>query len=708
MFSLIATMIGLVCTGVLGIQILIGSASTNLPIATLEIRYPLAAAGEVTLVWGINGWRQIAEEMRPPGTVLRQEVMATPMALKDNTFTLTIKLESGTTINYGFLINKTARGTRAEIWDGDYSHGPIMKDTDILTVKSANLYQNPFVLVDRSGILFVAAVGVILAGLFGIALWCLRSEFRSGSVHEPSYEDDARFAAIVSAVAFILGLVVIFHHEMWRDELQAWRIATGSSSLSELLENSRYEGHPLLWYLCLYALSRISHDPVFMQVFHVGIGCTAIYIMCRFAPFTRWQKACLAGGYLLFYEYLILSRNYSLGVLALVAFCTIRSKSPDRILTCAVCLAVMINTSAFGAIVALACGGWLLLDSFVRPDRVSLVSRAGVVCILGLGVVIATTQTAPPSDNSPRMVGWSAAVLVEPLEWTISAIWKSYVPLPRTVPHFWNSNLLDEIPTLRLGKIAVVEARDIQTILSVGLLAAFSLMLRRSPSVMLLYLVATSCLLLFMHFKVNHGIRHTGHLFLVLIACLWLSFCQQRPSPLLIRQSAVTIAVTMLFVSQAVAGAVAAAVDLAWPFSAAKETAEFLQRRGYADATMVGSKYFMVSTVANYLDRPMYYAETKNFGTFSHWKGGRSAVSSADLLRTAREMVHLHQKDVVIVVSYDLGAAGDSVQKLATFQRSIVLEERYWLYFIPHQDQISFDRTKDSSPFPPPGQSSER
>ena len=71
-------------------------------------------------------------------------------------------------------------------------------------------------------------------------------------------------------------------------------------------------------------------------------------------------------------------------------------------------------------------------------------------------------------------------------------------------------------------------------------------------------------------------------------------------------------------------------------------------------------------------------------------------------------MVHLHQKDVVIVVSYDLGAAGDSVQKLATFQRSIVLEERYWLYFIPRQDQISFDRTKDSSPFPPPGQSSER
>ena len=215
---------------------------------------------------------------------------------------------------------------------------------------------------------------------------------------------------------------------------------------------------------------------------------------------------------------------------------------------------------------------------------------------------------------------------------------------------------------------------------------------------MLLYLVATTWLLLFMHFKVNHGIRHTGHLFLVLLACLWLSFSQQRPSPLVSKRSAVTIGVTLLFASQAVAGALAAAIDLTWPFSAGKDTAEFIERRGYADATIVGSKYFMVSTAANYLNRPMYYAETGSFGTFSRWKGYRAPVSPADLLRTAREMARLHQKDVVMVVSYDLGVVGDSVQKLATFQRSIVPEERYWLYVIPYQEQVGSGDAKDSPP----------
>ena len=680
-----AAVAGLVWAAVLALQVPVSSASVSPSLSTVEIRYPLPAAGEVTMMWGVNGWRPIAEDMRPRGTVIHQKVMATPMIMKDNVFALTVKVESGATIEYGFLIKKTARGTRAEVWDGDYSHGPVTNATDVVAVKSVNLYQNSLVLVNGAGILLVLGFALVMVGFLGMAVCSLRSDLCLGVSYGPSNADDARFATIVSALAFIVGLLIIFNHEMWRDELQAWRIATGSSSLSELLENTRYEGHPLLWYLCLYGLSRMSRDPVVMQLFHLSIGVTTVFIICRCAPFARWQKACLACSYLFLYEYLIISRNYSLAVLALVAFCAIYVKWPERLRTCALCLAVMINSNAFGAIIALACGGWILLESFRQPHRVSLVSRASVILILGLGTAVATMQTAPPADNSPRMVGWSAPILVEPLEWTISGIWKSYVPLPRTLPQFWNTNLVDAVPSLRLGKVGTLKSGDIQAILSVALLAAFSLMLRRSPSVMLLYLVATGWLLLFMHFKVNHGIRHSGHLFLVLLACLWLSFSQQRSRSVTYQRSSSTIVVTLLFASQAVAGAVAASADLAWPFSAGKETAEFLQRRGYADATLVGSKYFMVSTVASYLDRPMYYAETGNVGTFSRWKGQRSAVSPADLLQAARELLHVHQKDVVMVVSYDLGVEGDDLLKLAAFQRSIVPEERYWLYLIPYK-----------------------
>ncbi|HEX2056277.1 MAG TPA: hypothetical protein VHF07_07275, partial [Nitrospiraceae bacterium] len=612
------------------------------------------------------------------------------MSRKDGFFVLTITVESGATIEYGFLIKKTARGTPVDIWDGYYAYGPMTSRSDMVTVKSTKLYQTPFVLMDRAGMFVVVGLGVIFTGLLGTAVWSMWSmepQPQSVGTRYAPRRNDARFATVVTVLIFVLGMVVILRHEMWRDELQAWRIATESHTVTDLLENSRYEGHPLLWYLCLYALSRISHDPVLMQIFHLTIGVATVFVICRFAPFTRWQKGCLACGYFFFYEYLILSRNYALGVLGLVCFCAIRAKWPERVLSCAVCLAVMINTSAFGAIIALACGGWLVLESFRGSSRVSLISHAGVVLILAVGMAVAMMQTAPPLDNSPRMQGWSAAVLVEPVERTVSSIWKAYVPLPVSLPHFWNTNLLDQAPAFELGGVAV-RAEAIQAILSVALFTAAALMLRRTPSVMVLYLIATGGLLLFMHFKVNHGVRHAGHLFLVFLACLWLSFSQQQVSMRIAGKSAITIGVTLMFAVHGLAGTLAAATDLALPFSAGKETAEFLERHGYGDAPMVGSKYFIVSTVANYLDRPMYYAESGRFGTFSRWKGPRTPVSPAELVRVARDMAHHNRKDVVIVASYDVGAAGETVPELASFQRSIFTEERYWLYLVPYQQTV--------------------
>ena len=186
MILLIAAVIGLVCPALPGLPAHAGSAPTSPSTTTVEIRYPLPAAGEVMLVWGVNGWRQIPEDMRPPRTVIHQKVMATPMARKDDSFVLTVTVESGAMIDYGFLVKQTARGTRIEVWDGDYAYGPATTKPDIVTVTSTNLYQNPLVLMDRTGMLFVLGLGVMVTALLGIALWSLWSQYRSGAAREPS------------------------------------------------------------------------------------------------------------------------------------------------------------------------------------------------------------------------------------------------------------------------------------------------------------------------------------------------------------------------------------------------------------------------------------------------------------------------------------------------------------------------------------------
>ena len=668
-------------------------ASTAPSLVKIEIRYELPAAGDVLLVWGVNGWRPVTEAIRPSGTVIHKEVMSTPMVIKDRWFAVTVQVETGATLDYGFLIAKTAGGAPIEVWDGHESYRFIASKSEVRDVKSAKLYQNSPVLMDQPGVALATISTVLFAGLIMTAGWLLWSQGHASLSHDPPAETDARFAAIVAVLALILGLVVILHHEMWRDELQAWRIATSSHTLFELFRNARYEGHPALWYVCLYTLSRFSDDPILMQLFHLAIGAGAIFLLCLYGPFTRWQKACLSFGYFPFYEYLIVSRNYALGVLALCAFCAVQTRWPGRLLISAVLLAIMINTSAFGAIIALAFGGWLLVKAFARRQAPSLVQGVGAVVVLGLGLAVAGLQSTPPPDNSPRMLAWNTVLLGGPLEKTVSSIWRSYVPLPLGLPHFWNTNLLDEMPFVQLG-LATLEGRDVQLVLSLGLLGISALLLLRTPSVMLAYAVATGGLLLFLHLKVNHGIRHTGHVFLVLVGCLWLSLAQRQIRASGIMRWGASVFVTVLFALHTVAGGLSAATDLVYPFSASRETAEFIERRGLASTTMIGSGYAMAAAVAGYLNHSVYYAESKQTGTFVRWEEKRTPVTPADVVRTAGELARLNHNDTLLILTYDLGPAATGVLKLASFERSIVKEERYWLYLMPYREESTLEQVK--------------
>lgn len=123
---------------------------------------------------------------------------------------------------------------------------------------------------------------------------------------------------------YALGLAFLFlgvsaftasHHEMWRDEIQAWLIARDSGSVFELFAHLKYEGHPGLWHLCLMPLTRITHSPVIMQVFHLLIAGIVVYLFVRYAPFNLLQKFLFCFGYFVLYEYAILARNYALGLL---------------------------------------------------------------------------------------------------------------------------------------------------------------------------------------------------------------------------------------------------------------------------------------------------------------------------------------------------------------------------------------------------------
>jgi hypothetical protein len=95
--------------------------TADLSLVTQEIRYRIAGAEEVWLVWGINGWQAIPEATRPPGTVLKDNrFMHTRMVRKGDTFATTVRVPPGTMLDYKFLITRTSRGAPVSIWQ-DYN-----------------------------------------------------------------------------------------------------------------------------------------------------------------------------------------------------------------------------------------------------------------------------------------------------------------------------------------------------------------------------------------------------------------------------------------------------------------------------------------------------------------------------------------------------------------------------------------------------------
>jgi hypothetical protein len=80
------------------------------PLVIQEIRYHMPEAGEVFLVWGINGWTVVPEEIRLAGTVVKNDVIHTPMVHEGDTFVIKVHVPSGATLNYGFQIRRKRIG----------------------------------------------------------------------------------------------------------------------------------------------------------------------------------------------------------------------------------------------------------------------------------------------------------------------------------------------------------------------------------------------------------------------------------------------------------------------------------------------------------------------------------------------------------------------------------------------------------------------
>ena len=129
-----------------------------------------------------------------------------------------------------------------------------------------------------------------------------------------------KFTFIIIILFSALLAIGMYFHEMWRDELQPWMTVRHCHSFSELLQNKKYDGHPILWYLFPYFASKFTGNPLAMQIIHLLIAGGTVYLVTNYSPFSRLQKLLFAFGYFALYEYAVIARDYAIGIFFLFLF----------------------------------------------------------------------------------------------------------------------------------------------------------------------------------------------------------------------------------------------------------------------------------------------------------------------------------------------------------------------------------------------------
>ena len=503
--------------------------------------------------------------------------------------------------------------------------------------------------------------------------------------------------ALTAAYALVLAFT-LFHHEMWRDELQAWMIARDSTGVLDLFRNREYEAAPMLWHLLLMLVTRLTSSPAGMQVLHLAIASTTIFVVARYAPFNPLQKILFAFGYFPLYEYGVISRNYALGLLCIVATCALLRQRYQRPLWLALVLVLMSNTSAhacivaIGVLLALALDYWLNRRALAEDGAVDVRRLYAGFAVAVIGILLTILQMIPPADvtQSVESATWRHSWILE-LKWS------------------WVEQILRTIPSVVFYPVdsrfvPVVEAAPVQPAavygvwMAAALVAAVVAFHRRRPVALFLFLCLVTGLLFFFYAVHLGGFRHHGFLLISLLVLVWGGrFLTAGPAAggevrrTLDGRRIGSILLTGLLAMHAVGGWRAVAMEVERPFSLGERTAEYIRAMGLESLPMLGYPDWSASAVVGHLSpqKRIHYLQGNREGSFVIYDGARIGTGSrgswlvADFLSQTRALAARADGKVLIIIAGEFSIPPDeqhTIRLLASFTGAIVQDENFHLY----------------------------
>lgn len=379
---------------------------------------------------------------------------------------------------------------------------------------------------------------------------------------------------------FLSAYIKFAHHELWKDEWQAWFVAK-DKSIGEIFSFLYYEGHPALWYLYLKIFTIVSGviNPVFLISFaHLLTVVAVLYFM-----FVRFRLPLIltvisALSYFIFFEYGIVNRGYSLVMLFAFMAASLISNDTTRKGLLGITFFLLCQTEVYGVFIALALGFYLLADSKKAFDRLRNKDFLG----LGLGLLFFAISVFPrAADHVAKTRGKNLSLLDNILTSIQGNLSNTYLigSTPDTFAYGWSA---------------------IGLLLSILCIAGLVFIFKNNRPLLMTYGTFILMMVSFSILFFLGGVRQWGMGFIFFIAMLEIRGIQ-------LQKERLASCIVLIFFSFTMIHNVKALLEeIRLPFTNAEKTGLFIKDKVPAKVPVIAINKFEATPVIGYAGRKFY------------------------------------------------------------------------------------------------------
>lgn len=405
-----------------------------------------------------------------------------------------------------------------------------------------------------------------------------------------------KYGNLISLIIFIIiTSILAFHHEPWRDELQAFYIARDCISIKDFLYIMSFEGSPFLWHILLMPFAKLGISFSVIRFLYLLLSWISAYIFIYKVKLTTLVKYLFLFSYFFIYEYTIIVRSYGLSLFFFVLILYFYRERHEHAVKYITILSLFALTNIHSTILFVFYIVMFILEEFKNNKKNAI--KIAIYTLILLVLIYLTVK--PNSELSGHIADTDN--LFDFIYSIFTIITNAILTKILFVNNMW---ALYFLPNL--------------AIIMIFLIISCLVCIQSKNSIF--YILSQFTLLFFLGYKYSGALRHWGFLILNILFFYNMILIEKENANKNINFKLLNIFLVFVFGIHLLGGITVGVGEILLPFSNAHLAAEFIDENISEDILLSYPSDTTTSIIFNSkkIDK-MYSIRKKEFVTYTTW-----------------------------------------------------------------------------------------